>query len=180
MPRRKDEAVEEPVAVVDKLRPKPKAATAIFHPDGNVRINLTAPSGREYHIEPREPFEIAGEDVDWFFYEWDWQYRQRLTRVEDYTPPAGYFDATPDGKPKAPGSGVYHDSTLAEAPKTPGSGAYFDATLGTTPTAPSAEYHDSGETSAVITAEEREVRERRAQPEAGETEPVAVEAAADE
>lgn len=170
MPRRKDEA-ETPVAVAEKPAPKAKAVTAIFHPDGNVRVNLTAPSGREYHIEPRQPFEIASEDVDWFFYEWDWRFRQRLTRVEDYVPPAGYHDATPDGKPKAPGSGEYFDATPNRTPKAPGSGEYLDTTPGTSP-APATE--------TVGTPEEREVRESATQPETEETEPVAVEAGADE
>ena len=163
MPRRKDEA-ETTVAVAEK----PKAVTAIFHPDGNVRVNLTAPSGNAYSIEPRQPFKIASEDVDWFFYEWDWRFRQRLTRVEDYTPPAGYHDATPDGKPKAPGSGVYFDATPPGSPRAPGSGEYRDTSPGAT-TAP-----------AVITPEARELRDRVVQPVVEETEPAPAEAEADE
>lgn len=156
MPRRKYEAAEEkPVAVLERPKPRPKAVTAIFHPDGSVTVNLTTPSGRPYHIEPRVPFEIAGEDVDWFFYEWDWRFRQRLCRVEEYAPPAGYFDATPDGKPKAPGSGQYFDATPSAAP--PASAVETVGTPG-----------------------ERETRERGAQPKAEETEPVAVVAGADD
>lgn len=170
MPRRKDEAGDTPVAVAEKPAPRPKAVTAIFHPDGNVRVNLAAPSGNEYSIVPRQPFQIAPEDVDWFFCEWDWRFRQRLTRVEDYEPPAGYFDASPSGAPKAPGSGEYFDATPGGTPKAPGSGKYLDTTPGTYP-APAAEYHDEGEMSTVITPEERETRD---------TEPAEAEAGADE
>ncbi len=163
MPRRKDEAAEETVAVAERSAPRSKAVTAVFHPDGNLCVNLTAPSGREYHIEPRKPFEIAGEDVGWFFYGWDWQFRQRLTPVEDYVPPAGYFDGSPNEPPKAPGSGEYFDASPSGAPQAPGNGEYKDTTPGTLP---------------VITPEDRETRDPA--PVVEETEPVADETVADE
>lgn len=65
---------------------QPKAVQAIFNPDGDILVRAVAPSGNVYEIKPRASFKIAGEDVDWFFYEWDWQWRQRLCRTEDYQP----------------------------------------------------------------------------------------------
>lgn len=159
MPRRKDEAVK----VVERPMPRAKAVTTIFNPTGNVRVNLTAPSGNKYHIEPRQPFKIASEDVDWFFNEWDWQYRQSLTRAEDYVPTAGYLDTTPGIPSKVSGNGGYLDTMPDNLP------------------APAAEYHDTGDDAPGITSEERETRERGVQPEEiEETEPVMVKTGTDE
>ncbi len=69
-----------------------KSVEVIFAPVGLVNVHLYTPSGNEYNIKPREAFKIAAEDVDWFFNEWHWNFRQRLVRVEDYHPTCGYHD----------------------------------------------------------------------------------------
>ncbi len=71
---------------------KTKAIAVVFVPIGIVNVHLYTPSGNEYHIKPREEFKIAAEDVDWFFNEWDWCFRQRLVRAADYKPTCGYHD----------------------------------------------------------------------------------------
>lgn len=71
---------------------KAKAVRVLFVPVGTVRVHVCAPSGNEYNIEPRKEFKIAAEDVNWFFTDWDWSFRQRLVLAEDYEPTCGYHD----------------------------------------------------------------------------------------
>lgn len=68
------------------------AVQAIFDPAGEILVRAVAPSGTVYEIKPRISFKIADEDVAWFFYEWDWQWRQCLCRAEDYQPRQPQFD----------------------------------------------------------------------------------------
>lgn len=86
MARRKTKSAAPPAAEW------PSVAQAIFDPDGDILVRATAPSGNVYEIKPRAVFPIASEDVDWFFYEWDWQWRQRLDHAEDYQPRRPQFD----------------------------------------------------------------------------------------
>ena len=65
---------------------KPSAVSAIFSPAGAIHARVTAPSGNEYEIEPRVPFRVAGEDVEWLFHGWNSEHRQCLTREKDYQP----------------------------------------------------------------------------------------------
>lgn len=116
MPRRKKEAAEERAAADTPPKPKARPVKAVHNPIGNVTVNLTTPNGNDYHIEPRTPFEIAPEDVDWFFGSWDWRFRQRLCRVEEYKPKEGYHDpkgGEDDYRPQA----EYHDETVARQPE---------------------------------------------------------------
>ncbi len=80
-----------------------KAVKAVFVPVGHVNVHLETPSGNEYNLVPREVFTIAAEDVEWFFTEWNWSFRQRLVRASDYKPTCGYHDpkAEAAGKAKA-------------------------------------------------------------------------------
>ena len=73
-------------------QPKAKSVPAVFAPIGLVNVHLVTPSGNEYHIKSREEFKIAAEDVDWFFTDWEWCFRQRLVRASDYKPTCGYHD----------------------------------------------------------------------------------------
>lgn len=69
-----------------------KSVKVIFVPIGLVNVHLYTPSGNEYNIKPREVFKIAAEDVDWFFNDWEWCFRQRLVLAADYHPTCGYHD----------------------------------------------------------------------------------------
>lgn len=85
-----DEAPKEETPVLPQ--PKVKSVRAVYVPVGTVNVHLVTPSGNEYNIKPREEFKIAAEDVAWFFYNWDWCFRQRLVRAADYKPTCGYHD----------------------------------------------------------------------------------------
>ena len=75
-----------------KIATQPSVVQAVFDPDGDIIVRAIAASGNVYEIKPRTSFKIAGEDVDWFFYEWDWQWRQCLCRSDDYQPKRPQFD----------------------------------------------------------------------------------------
>ncbi len=80
--------------VATKLPVKAKSVRAVFCPNGNVNINLTAPSGNQYQIRCRQPFTIQAEDEDFFFVNWDWKFRQRLFREGEVpADPHAYNDA---------------------------------------------------------------------------------------
>ncbi len=64
----------------------------IFDPAGDIHVRAIAPSGNVYEIEPRTPFQVASEDVDWFFHGWEAQHRQRLSLVDEYQPRRAQFD----------------------------------------------------------------------------------------
>lgn len=64
-------------------RQRVENVVAVFAPaDGEHNINLTTPSGHDYSIRYRVPFEIEGEDVEWFFN--SWKFGQSLI---EYQPP---------------------------------------------------------------------------------------------
>lgn len=75
-----------------KALPTPKPVAVVFDAPGNVKINLTSPSGRLYVIKSREVFNIAAEDVDWFLLAWDWKHRQHLCLAADYEAKHQYHD----------------------------------------------------------------------------------------
>lgn len=87
MTRRKHTKDDAPPAVY-----RPSGVQAIFDPAGNIRVRATSPSGNVYEVVPRVSFHIAEEDVDWFFYGWDWEHRQRLSRAEEYQPRQAQFN----------------------------------------------------------------------------------------
>lgn len=70
----------------------PSVVRAIFDPAGDIRVRVVTPSGNAYEVLPRVSFLIATEDVDWFFYAWDWEHRQRLCRAEEYQPRRPQFN----------------------------------------------------------------------------------------
>ncbi len=98
----KNEATEPKTAAIETetaATPKPevkkapaKSVKAVFVPVGLVNVHLETPGGNEYNLVPRKVFIIAAEDVDWFFNDWDWCFRQRLVRASDYKPTCGYYD----------------------------------------------------------------------------------------
>lgn len=106
----------------------PPVVQAIFDPAGNICVSAKAPSGNEYKIAPRESFQIAAEDVDWFFHEWNWEHRQRLSRAEEYQPRQLQFnngrqiEARPD-RPQFENGSASHESRGEETVQ-----ATFDCT----------------------------------------------------
>ena len=74
-----------------QMATQPSGVLAIFDPAGYIRVRTTSPNGNVYEVEPRVPFHIAEEDVDWFFHEWDWEHRQRLSRAQEYQPRQAQF-----------------------------------------------------------------------------------------
>lgn len=82
----------------DTREPVAKSATAVFNPVGMVSVHLVTPEGNDYDVKPREPFKIKAEDVDWFFTDWHWSFRQHLCLAEDYHPTCGYHDMQPGTK----------------------------------------------------------------------------------
>lgn len=72
--------------------PKLSAVQAVFDPAGDIHCRVVAPSGNVYNVKPREAFKIEAEDVDWFFHEWDWQHRQRLSLKSEYQPRRAQFE----------------------------------------------------------------------------------------
>ncbi len=91
-----------------------KAVKAVFVPVGHVNVHLETPSGNEYNLVPRKVFTIKAEDVEWFFTEWHWSFRQRLVRKEDYKPTCGYYDPKAGGQDYSPQL-VYDPKPMAEA-----------------------------------------------------------------
>lgn len=85
-------AVKAPAKVARVVK-APKPVEAVFVPVGQVKVHLKAPSGNEYDLVPRKVFTIAAADVDWFFHDWEWCFRQRLVRAEEYKPQCGYHDS---------------------------------------------------------------------------------------
>lgn len=81
MARRKRTKSEETSAISMS-----SSVQAIFDPAGDIYVQVVAPGGNIYEIKPRASFKIASEDVDWFFYEWNWEHRQRLSREAEYQP----------------------------------------------------------------------------------------------
>lgn len=73
-------------------RVAPSTVRAIFDPAGDICVRPVTPRGNTYEIEPRVPFQIAAEDVEWFFHEWEAQHRQCLSRVEEYQPRKAQFE----------------------------------------------------------------------------------------
>ncbi len=108
MPKSKTSAkIDEPKAAKppepEAKKVPAKAVKAIFVPVGHVNVHLETPSGNEYNLVPREVFTIKAEDVDWFFTDWHWNFRQRLVRADGYKPTCGYHDpkaGEKDYKPK--------------------------------------------------------------------------------
>lgn len=82
----------------DTHEPVAKAATAVFNPVGMVSVHVVTPEGNDYDVKPREPFKIKAEDVDWFFGDWNWAFRQHLCLEADYHPTCGYHDPKPGAK----------------------------------------------------------------------------------
>lgn len=70
----------------------PSVVRAIFNPAGYIHVRAVSPSGNVYVIAPRVSFQIATEDVDWFFHEWDWQHRQCLVHEKEYRPRQAQFN----------------------------------------------------------------------------------------
>ena len=112
MPTRPRVATKSPV--------KAPSVKAVFRPAGNVNVNLTTPGGNQYQIRCRQPFTIQAEDVDFFFVNWDWKFRQRLFREEDVpADPHAYNDRKSEAKAAVPGVGTYGAKVSEEKP-TPG------------------------------------------------------------
>ncbi len=133
--KRVDEAPKEEEA---DAQPKAKAVQAIFAPIGIVNVHLVSPNGNEYHIKPREEFKIAAEDVDWFFGDWEWCFRQRLVRAEDYNPTCGYHDPKGGQEDYSPES-AYHDPKAGQKDYSPES-KYHDPKAGQKDYSPALEY----------------------------------------
>lgn len=104
-----------------------KAVEAVFVPVGQVNVHLETPSGNEYNLVPRKVFTIAAEDVEWFFTDWHWNFRQRLMIAKDYKPTCGYHDPKGDGKdyrpklvydPKPMAAARPSDAPVVDAPET--------------------------------------------------------------
>jgi hypothetical protein len=64
----------------------------IFDPAGEFHVQVIAPRGKNYSIAPRQAFAVAAEDVDFFRYEWDFEFRQCLSLAKDYQPRTTQFD----------------------------------------------------------------------------------------
>ena len=79
-----------------------KDVKAVFVPVGQVKVHVETPSGNEYNLVPREVFTIAAKDVDWFFTDWYWGFRQRLVLAKDYKPTCGYHDSKSGQKDYVP------------------------------------------------------------------------------
>ncbi len=86
----------------DSSEPVAKAATAVFDPVGIVKVHVVTPEGNAYDVKPREPFKIKAEDVDWFFGDWNWAFRQHLCLAADYKPVCGYHDPKPGATQNPP------------------------------------------------------------------------------
>lgn len=96
---------------------KTPVVRAIFDPAGDIHVRAVTPGGTEYQVAPRVPFEIADEDVDWFFHEWNWEHRQRLCREEDYQPRRPQFDngvASQEAKVEEPERAQFDNNRVVE------------------------------------------------------------------
>ncbi len=108
--------------VATKLPVKAKSVKAVFCPNGNVNVNLTTPGGNQYQIRCRQPFTIQPEDVDFFFVDWDWKFRQRLYREGEVPADPHAYDDDNERKKKEhlnPGVGTY-GAEVSDVKPTPG------------------------------------------------------------